>query len=229
MKAVFVIVFGFVVVHRLIQQSRGYNVVKFFQDVRRVVGHITTTIDVFCPLKLACSPTFIIMKFPHCFLFIAILAGFSQCNSGPKKLEDCPYGQPKPIFSKQIPGVTRHSFRADALSAAEELILGDTLSITLIQSGCEKPVQEFRFVIQNPPPQADAAYWADRAVDLLYQLSKLSPELVPLSAWAQAIEPQIPGISLGEPILVEQDTYVSIDRIESAGSVILMLILGAEH
>lgn len=168
------------------------------------------------------------MRFLHLLLFIAMLAGLMQCNGGPKKLKDCPYGQPKPIFSEQIPGVTRHSFRTDDLSATEELTLGDTLAITLIQSGCEKPVQEFRFVIQNPPPQADAAYWADRAVDMLYQLSKLSPDLVPLSAWAQAVESQIPGISLGEPFLVEQDTYVSIDRIESAGSVILMLILGDE-
>jgi hypothetical protein len=169
-----------------------------------------------------------IMRFPHFLLFTAMLAGFSQCNGGPKKLEDCPYGQPKPVFSEQMPGVTAHSFRADDLSATEELTLGDTLSVTLIQSGCEKPVQEFRFVILNPPPQADAAYWADRAVDLLYQLSNISPELVPLSAWAQAIEPQIPGIAMGASFQVEQDTYVKIDRIESAGSVILMLILGAE-
>lgn len=168
------------------------------------------------------------MKPTHFLLLAVLLAVFPQCSGGPKKFEDCPYGRPKAIFSEQMPGVTSHSFRADDLSATEELILGDTLSVTLIQSGCEKPVQEFRFVIRNPPPQAGAAYWADRAVDLLYQLSRLSPELVPLSAWAQAVEPQIPGIALGEPFQVEQDTYVSIDRIESAGSVILMLILGAE-
>lgn len=168
------------------------------------------------------------MRITHIFFIAVLLAAFSQCSGGPKKLEDCPYGQPKAIFSEQMPGVTRHSFRADDLSATEELTLGDTLFVTLIQSGCEKPVQEFRFVIQNPPPQANAAYWADRSVELLYQISRLSPDLVPLSAWAKAIEPQIANISLGESFPVEQDTYVSIDRIESAGSVILMLILGAK-
>jgi len=178
--------------------------------------------------NLPYHPSLFFMKPTQLLLFALLLIAFCQCSDGPKKLEDCPYDKPKPIFSEQMPGVTRHSFRTDDLSATEELTLGDSLSVTLIQSGCEKPVQEFRFVIQNPPPQANAAYWADRGVDLLYQLSNLSPELVPLSAWAQAVEQQIPRISLGEPFPVEQDTYVSIDRIESAGNVILMLILGAE-
>lgn len=169
------------------------------------------------------------MKPLHFLLFAAIGTGFIQCNGGgQKKLEDCPYGKPQPIFSEQMSGVSSHNFSTDDYSATEELILGDTLPVTLIQSGCEKPVQEFRFFIARPPAQADAAYWANLTVDILYQLSHLSPKLVPLSAWAQAIEQQTSGITLGESFQVEQDIYVNIDRMESAGGVILMLILGAE-
>ncbi len=163
-------------------------------------------------------------------MLLCAVVGVYACRQGdaPKKLEDCPYGKPKPIFSEEMPGVKRHVFVEEPYTATEEFTLGDTLQITIIQSGCEAPVQEFRFSLPRRPAADDAALWVKQCVDILYGLSALSTQTAPLSAWAQAIEVQIPNFVLGESLEIQQGTYVEIDRIPSAEGVILMLILGAE-
>ena len=163
------------------------------------------------------------------YFFISAIA-LSACGdrSAPKKLEDCPAGKPKPVFSEQMPGVSGHRFTAESYSATEEFTLGDSMAITLIQSGCEQPVQEFRFSFSYTPERDDPVFWADKCVDILYDLSRLSPEVAPLAAWAQAIEAPPPNIILGEPFLIQQGIYVSVDRIRAASGVILLLTLGAQ-
>ncbi len=167
-------------------------------------------------------------KFAWLLLGLSLLAAACQ-PKGPRKLEDCPYGRPKAVFSEAMPGISAHQFVEEPYAATERFHLGDTLTVTLIQSGCEKPVQEFRF--EMPPPQPNSAdshaFWAAKAVDLLYVLANLDASTTPLSAWAQAIEAQIPNFILGESLPIQQDTYVRIDRIRASEGVILLLTLGA--
>ncbi len=148
-------------------------------------------------------------------------------GDGPRKLEDCPYGKPNPVFSEQMPGVSAHRFESEAYSTTEEFVLGDTLAVALIQSGCEAPVQEFRFAMPPQSTPSDPAYWVEQCVDILYKMSALSAETAPLSAWALAMEAEAPNFILGESLEIQQGTYVKIDQISSADGVILLLILGA--
>lgn len=127
-----------------------------------------------------------------------------------------------------MPGVSGHRFVAEPYSATEELRLGDSLAITLIQSGCETPVQEFRFELNYVPEKDDAVFWVGKCIGMLYDLSELSPDVAPLAAWAQAMEAVPPNFILGEPFAIQQDIYVSVDRIPAASGVILLLTLGAQ-
>lgn len=165
-------------------------------------------------------------KFALLLLSLVLLATACQ-PKGPRKLEDCPYGRPKAVFSEAMPGVSAHQFVEEPYAATESFRLGDTLTVVLIQSGCEKPTQEFRFEMPLQASEDSDAFWAARCVDLLYVLANLDASTAPLSAWAQAIEPQIPNFILGESLSIQQDVYVKIDRIRSAEGVILLLMLGA--
>lgn len=164
------------------------------------------------------------------FCFFCFAVAFTACGdrNASKKLEDCPYGKPKPVFSEKMPGVSGHRFVAEPYSATEELRLGDSLAITLIQSGCETPVQEFRFELNYVPEKDDAVFWVGKCIGMLYDLSELSPDVAPLAAWAQAMEAVPPNFILGEPFAIQQDIYVSVDRIPAASGVILLLTLGAQ-
>jgi len=163
-----------------------------------------------------------------CFFISAIALSACGDRSAPKKLEDCPAGKPKPVFSEQMPGVSGHRFTAESYSATEEFVLGDSMAIALIQSGCEQPVQEFRFSFSYTPDRDDPVFWVGKSVDALYDLSSLNAAVAPLAAWAQAIEAAPPNIILGEPFSVQQGIYVSVDRIKGASGVILLLTLGAQ-
>ncbi len=164
---------------------------------------------------------------PALLFFCLGLLAVSCQPRGPRKLEDCPYGRPRAVFSEAMPGVSAHQFLEEPYATTESFRLGDTLVVTLIQSGCEKPAQEFRFEMPLHAGEDSNAFWAAKCVDLLYILANLDASTTPLSAWAQAIEPKIPNFILGEPMLIQQDTYVKVDRIRSVEGVILLLTLGA--
>ncbi|MBX2926689.1 MAG: hypothetical protein KF852_02535 [Saprospiraceae bacterium] len=167
-------------------------------------------------------------KLKFCLLCLVLAATACQQNKAPRQLKDCPMGVPKPVFPAQMPGVSSHRFTPEPYSATEELILADTLPLTLIQSGCEAPVQEFRFTILRRPERDDSAFWVNKCVEILYAISGMGNELLPLAAWAQTVEDSSPNFILGESLLIQQGAYVTIDRIPSAEGVILLLTLSAE-
>jgi hypothetical protein len=167
-------------------------------------------------------------SFKICFFCLALGALACQQNKAPRQLKDCPMGTPRPVFPEQMAGVGAHQFIAEPYSATEELIIADTLPLTLIQRGCEAPVQEFRFLINHRPERDDSSFWVNKCVEILYAISGMGKELLPLSAWAQTIEDNLPNFILGESLLVQQGAYVTVDRIPSAEGVILLLTLSAE-
>lgn len=167
-------------------------------------------------------------KLKFCILCFVLVATACQQNKGSRQLKDCPMGMPQAVFSAQMTGVSSHRFISEPYSATEELILADTLPLTLIQSGCEAPVQEFRFTILRRPERDDPTFWVNKCIEILFGISAMGNELLPIAAWAQTIEENLPNFILGESLLVQQGAYVTIDRIPSAEGVILLLTLSAE-
>jgi hypothetical protein len=163
------------------------------------------------------------------FIFICLTAGLTACrsNGAPEKLEDCPYGKPVAVFGAQIPGISGHQFSSTPYDATEQFMLDDTISVILLQSGCEKPVQEFRFTYALDLEASNSVYPSENAVRFLRRLGSIDPSTLPLIAWAQAIEALPTDWIQGEPRAVQPGTLVKLDWISTAQSQTLILVLGA--
>jgi hypothetical protein len=161
-------------------------------------------------------------------LLLSMVANACSPSGNEKKLRDCPYGAPKAIFSDQLNGVKAHTFIQDDYSATETLRFADGTDLTLIQSGCEQPMQEFQVLLPGVPGQDEPAFWVARAIRQLETMSSLSPDLMPLAQWAQAIESQAGTLKMGQATEIQQNTYVKIDRFYTADRVMLLITLGAQ-
>jgi hypothetical protein len=117
-------------------------------------------------------------------IFLLSFIAFSLClaSCGNSKTEKiCAYGEPTPILSTEIEGVSEYNFTAKDSSSIETALLTDTslltnnLRFTLIQSGCENIKQEFRFELPNADysMQADSFFVA-RVAEGLRVLSEKS-------------------------------------------------------
>ncbi len=163
-------------------------------------------------------------------LYIFIAAVMAGCNHDrtQSRLEDCPYGKPRAVFHADMPGVSEHGFSATAYDATEQFLLDSTIRVTLIQSGCEKPVQEFRFEWTRGALELSNNGWVSNSIRLLKRLAALDPKTAPLNAWAQAIEALPPDWVPGESREIQPGTLVKMDTITGDQEEILVLILGAD-
>lgn len=117
------------------------------------------------------------------FLIISVLSlSIIACNSGEQGDVPCKYGKPSPILAEDVVGVSQYEFTATDSSGRETALITDTLlatsamRFTLVQSGCEKMKQEFRFEL----PQTDYtmqpdSFFVQRAAEGLRVLSEKSP------------------------------------------------------
>ena len=162
-------------------------------------------------------------------LLVLVIIGFAGCNhrGTSKKLGDCPYGNPVAVFHSKMKGVTNHQFTPTSYDATEQFVLDDTIAVTLLQSGCEKPIQEFRFEFSSDTREKSAISPVESAVMLLKRLGGLDPSTAALNAWAQAIEAMPPDWIFGEPREIQPGTSVKLDWIPADGMQTLVLVLGA--
>jgi hypothetical protein len=162
-------------------------------------------------------------------LLMLMVIGFTACKQqgASEKLEDCPYGKPVAVFSSGMKGVTSHQFTPTPYDASEQFVLDDTIAVTLLQSGCEKPIQEFRFEFSPDAYEKSAFSPAEIAVSLLNRLGSLDPSTAALSAWAQAIAAMPSDWILAEPREIQPGTSVKLDWISADGLQTLILVLGA--
>lgn len=74
------------------------------------------------------------------------------CKSETKTVEsDCPYGEPRPVLMENAAGISNYKFEAKGQNSIESAMIQDTflatnsLTFSLLQSGCEEIKQEYRF------------------------------------------------------------------------------------
>lgn len=162
-----------------------------------------------------------------CILIAAVMTGCNHDRTQ-SRLEDCPYGKPKAVFHSEMPGVSEHGFSATAYDATEQFLLDNKIRVTLIQSGCEKPVQEFRFEWTRGTQEHSNTDWTSNIIQLLKRLAALDPKTAPLNAWAQAIEAMPQDWVPGEAREIQPGTLVKMDTVGGDQEEILVLILGAD-
>lgn len=170
------------------------------------------------------------MKFKITSLFTLIIISLLACKNAPDTqqmeadLNQCDRGKPQAIFSKDLPFVNEYSFE-EQKSFTLETVQFDSLKLELVQSGCERLKQEFRFTLPETYENEEAGFWVDKSIWSMNYLIKTYPALMPLSGWVEAIAFQKADFVIGEPLQDEGGTYVLIDKIVQGDETLLKVEL----
>lgn len=155
---------------------------------------------------------------------LLLLLALSACQNAGNKETDC-QTKPQAMLREGMRGVAEHQFEVKGIESEEFVKFANGKTLTILQSGCEKIRQEFRFELKEKPSQDDAAFWTDQAILNLAALAVLDPQLMPLSNWVMMIRAQKDDIRLAETKALEGGFYTKIDRITSNDRVYLIITL----
>jgi len=171
------------------------------------------------------------------FLFcILSLVGCSQRNT-------CKHGKPTQLFSAETAGIKNHSFSVVDYNSTEKMMLdslfqsaviknGDTLYIplefTILQSGCEQVIQEFRLdffdKIDPMPRDYSATDCADLVAEIFNKISDLDPKALAFSDLSRAILENLDKFEYGAAVKIGGGFSLQIDKIHSTESTMLSII-----
>jgi len=166
------------------------------------------------------------------FLFaISVCLILLACGGEKKSNEpfgDCQYGAPKPVFKAETPKLSKHGFQLNKNAAVEKVKFDNGIALELIQSGCEKPKQEFQFTIPAPTNNFKDGDWISMGIDMFAYMGNLAPELQPFLMWQGALKDRIDQLKLGLPHELEQGFFVKIDKVAGSDSGLLLVDLYQE-
>ena len=164
--------------------------------------------------------SFPMLRLTTLFLLLAL----SACQNTGTKEADCKT-KPQAMLREGMRGVAEQKFTVNGIESEEFVRFANGKTLTILQGGCEKLRQEFRFELKEQPSQDDAAFWTDQAILNLAALAVLDPQLMPLSNWVMMIREQKDDIRLAETKALEGGFYTKIDRIASNDRVYLIITL----
>ncbi|MEM6318191.1 MAG: hypothetical protein AAF960_11010 [Bacteroidota bacterium] len=156
----------------------------------------------------------------------------TSCDDGQtnerKPFGNCRYGAPKAIFNATIPKIEQHTFELHTQSAIELVSFDGGIDLELIQSGCEKPKQEFQFTLSTNTKSFKDGDWLASAVDMFGFMGNLAPELQPFLLWQGALKDRFEQLKIGQPQALEAGYFVKIDKIAGEDSGTLLVTLYQE-
>ena len=147
------------------------------------------------------------------FFYLVVIFCFACSNKAKSDFSNCKSGVPKPIFKVDSKEILKESFELKEDHAVETIELLDHSTVMLIHSGCEKPVQEFRFAIPQDLRNASDNAWKILAVNQFDKLSLLHPSLKSFSEWATIIKDNVDKFKLSEPLEVASGIQITIDKV----------------
>lgn len=139
--------------------------------------------------------------------------------------QECVFGDPQPMFSPSMGPVLNHSFEKNGQNATEEVTFSNGQEVTVLQSGCDTIVQEFRFFTTTFSEDPGKGFWLDQAVQQFYYLSAVDRKLEPFALWAVEINSKPDQVQLGKPFKVSGGNTITIDRISGSEESILLVKL----
>ena len=161
--------------------------------------------------------------FIHPSVIGLFLTFFMACN-GSSSSGKCKYGAPKAIFSDSIPHVKKHFFQLKEGTGVEMIAFDNKLLLEIEQSGCQDIHQQFSFIMFGKfPTNTDDILWKELAIRHFRDLSKLDPQLRDFSGWADAIESVKTTLKLSEPIDIQGNIQIRIDKILSSDKATLVV------
>ena len=162
------------------------------------------------------------------FFSLMMACGDTTKPDSNKPFGNCQFGAPKAIFNPQIPKVKQHAFQLNTQSAVEKVQFDGGIALELIQSGCEKPKQEFQFTIPSSTSNFKDEDWLMMGVDLLGFMGSVDPALQPFLLWQGALKDKIGQLKIGLPHQLEPGFFVKMDKVAAADSGLLILSLYQE-
>lgn len=162
------------------------------------------------------------------FSVFQLACGNTKKSTANKPFGDCQFGAPKAIFNAKIPKITAHTFQLNTQSAVEKVQFDGGLSLELIQSGCEKPKQEFQFTVPSSTQAFKDADWLTMGVDLFAFMGSLAPELQPFLLWQGALKDKMDQLKIGLPHQLEPGFFVKMDKVAGGDNGLLLVTLYQE-
>lgn len=147
------------------------------------------------------------------------------CCSCSSPTPECQLGQPTAIFHQDLPTVAQHHFQAQGQNGTESIQFTNGLHLEILQKGCEKISQEFRFTIPGKTSQQEAAYWIMQAAQSFHALANLSEQYLLYHQYAQVLEQNAKDLRLGEERGIGQGMKIQVDHIGGATQNIIRVLL----
>jgi hypothetical protein len=158
------------------------------------------------------------------FYLVFSLIVLNACQNGQGTENDCKT-KPQAMLRVDMKGIAEHKFETKGSDSEEFVRFANGKTLTILQSGCEKIRQEFRFELKNTPNTNNPAFWTDQAILNLAALAVLDPQLMPLGNWVMMIREKKAAIRLAETVPLQGGFYTKIDRISSNDGVYLIIVL----
>jgi hypothetical protein len=156
-------------------------------------------------------------------LFLTLI--LTSCKSKEKK---CRYGKSEAIFDEKMPTVKKHFFQIKEAVGIEMVAFENKLFVEIEQSGCDKAVQQFTYILAGDFKDATDDDWKLLSIKFFDDFAKISPRLLSFGFWAKAMHNIKDNIKLSESTRLEQDgyvRYVKIDKIVSKEKATLVVRL----
>lgn len=155
-----------------------------------------------------------------CWVTLLLVA----CQNDGRPSNDCPLGEPTPIYSSDLSFVKRHAFEKTGQTSEEQVVFADNLHLTIRQSGCEAIRQDYIFLLP-PLPEAETQFWVEKSIELFGQLASYSENFYSFNQWAYKINEFKTDFRLTEPFEVAPNIYIKIDRIPAQEETQLIITL----
>jgi hypothetical protein len=149
------------------------------------------------------------------FIFLTSILCFPlftiSCKSKEKK---CRYGKSEAIFDDKMPTVKKHFFQIKEGVGVEMVAFEKKLFVEIEQSGCDKALQQFTFILAGDFKDATDDDWKLLSIKFFDDFAKISPRLISFGFWAKAMHNIKDNIKLSESTRLEQEGYVRYVRID---------------
>ena len=157
-------------------------------------------------------------------VFAAFFILFAACKSDSNKSGKCKYGKPTAIFADTMPTIAKHLFQIKDETGIEMVVFKNKLLLEIEQSGCNDIHQQFSFIMFGKfKADTDDMIWKQLAIKHFRDLAQISPSLAAFDAWANAIDAVKDKLKLSEPMLLEGNNEVRIDKILSEDKATLVV------
>ena len=148
---------------------------------------------------------------------------FLSCG-GPSQKSNCPLGKPTPIFNQDLAKVKSHAFTANGQKGLENVVFSDESHLELIQDGCDKISQEFRFKTDKFNSEWSANQWFEAGIERIRFMANVSEQHAIFNQWADALNAQQNSWKLSGPLELGPGFSAKVDRIISGQEAYIIIV-----